>query len=86
LPNSFANNLRHLDVGSFPGGSGPGGGYTEAELAKELGKSLQTVGRMRKKRRGPPFWMNGKTPIYPAALARAWVHSRIVQPIRRRRG
>jgi hypothetical protein len=73
-----------FDVGIFQGGSGPGGGYTEAELAKALGKSPQTVGRLRKKRAGPAFWMNGKSPIYPPAMIRAWVRSRIVQPIRRK--
>ena len=49
-------------------------GYlTEAELAAELDKDPRTLLRWRKLQIGPPFVMNGITPIYHIETARNWL-------------
>ena len=47
--------------------------YTEAELAAELRKDPRTLLRWRKLRIGPPFTMDGFTPIYSIEKARKWL-------------
>jgi hypothetical protein len=46
---------------------------TEQELAEELGKHPRTVARWRELRIGPPFAMNGETPIYHRPGAAKWL-------------
>jgi hypothetical protein len=46
---------------------------TEAELAAELNKDPRTLFRWRKARIGPPFTMNGETPLYNKEQARQWL-------------
>lgn len=50
------------------------GGYvTEAELAAQLDKDPRTLLRWRKLAIGPPYTMNGLTPMYSVEKAREWL-------------
>ena len=46
---------------------------SEAGLAAELQKDIRTLQRWRKLRVGPPFVMNGITPIYHRPGAAKWL-------------
>lgn len=48
---------------------------SEADLAAELQKDVRTLQRWRKLRVGPPFVMNGITPIYPRPGAVKWLQA-----------
>ena len=48
---------------------------SEAELAAELQKDVRTLQRWRKLRVGPPFVMNGITPIYHRPGAAKWLQA-----------
>lgn len=58
--------------------------WSEAELAKEINKSLRTVRKWREQKIGPPYAMLGKTPIYPKPGSRDWMKSLERQPVRKR--
>ena len=53
---------------------------SEQALADELRKDIRTVQRWRGLRIGPPFVMNGKTPLYHVESARAWLAAGGVRP------
>jgi hypothetical protein len=57
----------------------------EKELARELKKSLRTVRRMRMKRVGPPWTLNGNKVLYHVPAVREWLRLQEVQPVRGRR-
>jgi hypothetical protein len=66
--------------------------FSEQELAAELRKHPRTLLRWRKLRIGPPFAMNGDTPIYPRLGAAKWLQdggvagvTKVRQPRARRR-
>lgn len=59
--------------------------WSEAELAKEINKSLRTVRKWREQKIGPPYAMLGKTPIYPKPGSRDWLKSLERQPVRTKR-
>jgi hypothetical protein len=59
--------------------------WSEAELAKEINKSLRTVRKWREQKIGPPYAMLGKTVIYPKPGTRNWVASLVRQPLRTKR-
>jgi hypothetical protein len=46
---------------------------SEAEIARQLDKDIRTLQRWRKLRIGPPFVMNGVSPIYHGQKARQWL-------------
>jgi hypothetical protein len=48
---------------------------TEQELAAELRKNPRTVQRWRALGIGPPYAMNGETPIYPRSGAVSWLQA-----------
>jgi hypothetical protein len=48
---------------------------TEAELAGELKKDERTLQRWRKQRRGPPYILNGETPLYHRPGTAQWLAS-----------
>jgi hypothetical protein len=49
--------------------------WTEPELAAELKRKPSTVENWRRRRVGPPFVRNGKTPIYHKEVARSWLRA-----------
>lgn len=49
-------------------------GYmTQAELAKELGRSLKTLTRWRTMKKGPPFIRMGPDILYPREGVKRWL-------------
>jgi hypothetical protein len=58
--------------------------WSEAELAKEINKSLRTIRKWRERRVGPPVTMIGKTPVYSKPGSRDWLKSLERQPVRKR--
>jgi hypothetical protein len=59
--------------------------WSEAELAREINKSLRTVRKWREQKIGPPYAMLGKTPVYPKLGSRDWLKSLERQPVRTKR-
>ena len=57
-------------------------GYlNEEELAAEFRRSIQTLRRWRRQRKGPPYVTDpGGEPLYPIDEGREWLRNNLVQP------
>lgn len=61
------------------------GHKTEAEKAKQYGKSVRTLQLWRQKRIGPPYIKLGNTVLYPDDEDEKYLRDLVQQPVRSRR-
>jgi hypothetical protein len=58
-------------------------GYlTEEQLGEKRNKSPRTLRLERQRGKGPPYVRDGRQVLYPISEYRAWLVSKMVQPVR----